>query len=82
MPYKYEDVKPEIFKPENQKTFLKVRDDVNRLIDLAGAVRLDKVMPGGDTWTSMAYVDRLVELGEIKEVPQPKVWGQNRIFIR
>ena len=80
MTYDYEKQKEDIFKEENQATFLKVRDKVKQLLETAGPFRMDKVMPGGDSWTSMAYIDRLVELGEIREVAQEKVWGQNRIF--
>jgi hypothetical protein len=36
----------------------------------------------GDSWTMLACMDRLVELGEIREVPQSGVAGQDRIFVK
>lgn len=36
----------------------------------------------GDGWFMMACVDRLVELGEIREVSKPNCLGQCRIFIK
>lgn len=36
---------------------------------------------GGDTWQKMACVDRMVELGELKEIPNStSSVGQHRIF--
>jgi hypothetical protein len=36
----------------------------------------------GCTWFMMACVDRLVELGEIKEVLRDNIAGQYRIFVK
>jgi hypothetical protein len=36
---------------------------------------------GGDSWTMLACVDRLVELGEIREIVQADVPGQYRVFV-
>ena len=78
--YNYQEEKPKIFIEENQKQFLKCRDIVAKLPDLFIMWEvLNKV--GGDSWLLMAYVDRLVELGEIIEVKQSDyVAGQNRLF--
>jgi hypothetical protein len=36
----------------------------------------------GDSWQRIACVDRLVELGEIREITNPnEVAGQHRIFV-
>jgi len=45
---------------------------------------MDKAMcAGGDSWRQMAYIDRLVELGDIEEVVQDdRIPGQWRIFVR
>lgn len=81
--YYYETEKPEIFTEDGQKMFLGIRNNVNRLLKQAGAVRLHEAISGqtGSSWSMVACVDRLVELGEIKEITSPNVWGQHRVFI-
>lgn len=81
--YKYENEKPNIFLEENQIDFLKVRDRAERLLEISGAFTLEKVIKGitGSSWLMMAYVDRLVELNEIKEIPT-NGFAQERIFTR
>lgn len=80
--YDYQKLKPEVFKEENQQLFLKIRDKVKNLKESSGCFQLESLMRDnvGDTWVMMACVDRLVELGEITEIPQGKVAGQHRIF--
>lgn len=81
--YTYETERTAIFTEDGQKTFLKVRDAAVELIRSAGCVSMgavwDKVM--GDAWFVMACLDRLVELGEIKEITNDSVAGQHRIFV-
>ena len=84
--YNYETEKPKILTDEGQKRFLKTRDYVNALLDRSGAVMMGDAMGGPDSpcssWEAMAYVDRMVELGEIEEVGAPASCGQARIFAR
>lgn len=80
--YNYQKLKPEIFKEENQAKFLAARDKADELLELAGAVTMGRLIGSGDSWVSMAMVDRLVELGELREVRQGNVAGQHRIFVR
>lgn len=82
--YKYEDHRHKIFTDDGQREFLKVRDNVNRLLEDAGAFKITKAFKGlsGNGWTLMAYVDRLVELREIEELTNEYVAGQDRIFIK
>lgn len=82
--YNYETQKPYIFTEFGSRDFLKVRDNVNKLLDQAGAVRMDKAfgVVGGDSWNMLAYVDRMVELGEIREITGANVSGQHRVFVR
>lgn len=84
MSYSYETEKPKILTDVGQREFLKVRDEAHRLLDEAGAFTIFKPSKGisGDLWTMMAYVDRLVELGEIEEITGSDVAGQHRVFIR
>lgn len=62
--------------------FLKIRDKANVLLPKSGAVRMQELIAGtgGDSWMMLACVDRLVELGELREVQQPNCAGQYRIF--
>jgi hypothetical protein len=82
--YKYQDEKVTIFTDQGQRRFLAIRDHVNKLLDQAGAVRLQEAIspPTGCTWHLMACVDRMVELGELREVTDSTVAGQHRIFTR
>ncbi len=82
--YQYKDLKGRLFSDEGQRMFLKVRDFVHDAITKAGAVRMQEAIAaagGGDSWTMLACVDRLVELGEIKEVTDGDVAAQHRVFV-
>lgn len=82
--YNYEEQRKVVFTEEGQKIFLAIRDNVKRLIKEAGAVDMEHAISriGGDSWENMACVDRLVELGEIREIPMHTYsGGQYRVFI-
>jgi hypothetical protein len=82
--YKYEDNRAAIFTEDGQVLFLEIRDRVKKLLGVSGAVRLEEAVKGscGDSWHMLACVDRLVELGEIREIKQQgNVAGQDRIFV-
>lgn len=83
--YNYNDEKKELFTDEGQRMFLRIRDNAKRLLKDAGAARMEEMIShsgGGSSWTMLACVDRLVELGEIREINQGKdVSGQYRIFV-
>lgn len=82
--YVYQAERQWIFTDVGQREFLKVRDRVQRLLREAGAVSMNKAMEGSsapDSWKTMALVDRLVELGELVELPQAECMGQHRVFI-
>ncbi len=83
MNYNYELQKPKLFTDEGQRKFLKVRDNAQRLLNQSGCFTMDKVVACelGNTFEAMACVDRLVELGEIVEVPRnPMMPLQHRLF--
>lgn len=82
--YVYQDVRSRLFTDEGQRMFLKVRDFVQDALQYSGAVRMEEAMKaamGGDSWAMLACVDRLVELGEIKEVTDGDCAGQHRVFV-
>lgn len=78
--YNYEKEKSRTFTEEGQVGFLKTRDKAKELLEIAGAFCITHVMVSGDGWLAMAYVDRLVELGEIKELTGENTKGQYRVF--
>lgn len=68
--YVYSDLRPRIFTDEGQRMFLAIRDKTKGLLKLAGAARCQEMIAGnsGSTWDMLACVDRMVELGEIREI--------------
>jgi hypothetical protein len=81
--YRYEDYKERVFTESLQVMFLKIRDNATELIAKSGAASMERLIAGcaGTNWDMLACVDRLVELGELLEVPNPhSSAGQHRIF--
>lgn len=81
--YNYETEKAKLFTDDGQRQFLKIRDNVQKLLQQSGAVRMQEVLVGatGPTWTLLACVDRMIELGELREISQQNCPGQYRIFV-
>lgn len=82
--YKYEDYKQKIFTDEGQREFLKVRDEVQKLLSISGAFMFEKLYMKISITSShmqIAYIDRLVEIGEIKEISR-NCATQHKIFIQ
>ena len=82
--YQYENEKAAIFTEDGQNMFLKIRDNVNSIIPKSGAIRLGEAIKAtsGNSWTMLACIDRMVELGELKEIKYGDCAGQNRIFVQ
>lgn len=81
--YDYKTQRANVFTEEGQTMFLKIRDTTKALIASAGVARCDKMTAGnsGNVWDMLACVDRLLELGEIREIPNTlSTAGQHRIF--
>jgi hypothetical protein len=84
MSYSYQACRPFVFTEEGQRNFLKIRDKAKELLSLAGAVSSQHLIAcvTGSAWDHLACIDRLVELGELIEIPNPESSaGQHRIFI-
>lgn len=82
--YVYEELKPSLFTERGSVRFMAIRDKAKKLISESGAARLQEIISGsgGDSWEMLACVDRLVELGEIREVTDKRqVAGQHRVFV-
>ena len=84
MSYNYEKEKPKLFIEAHQRLFLEIRDRVHGFLDETGVAKMGFILQGssGDSWVMMACVDRLVELGEIKEVFHGDCVDQDRIFVK
>lgn len=84
MSYDYATERPALFTESGQVMFLQIRDNAARLIAAAGAVRVQELIRdvGGDSWMMLACVDRLVELGELREVTSPGCAGQDRVLVK
>ena len=82
--YDYKVERENVFTEDGQVTFLEIRDKTKELLEKAGAARLQEMIStvSGDSWLMLACVDRLVELGEIKEITAANVPGQYRVFVR
>lgn len=87
MSYDYFTEKPKLFLEENQKLFLAIRDQVEYGLSISGAITMERAarLPDGigsaGNWEMMACIDRLVELGELQELPTAGR-TQNRVFVR
>ena len=84
MSYDYTVEKAEIFTELGAKTLLDISDNVNHLLETAGAFSADKAFKGitGSLWTMLACLDYLVEQGRLYEVTAPDIcWAQHRVFV-
>lgn len=82
MAYDYQTERDKIFTDDGNRMFLLIRDRVKYLLKQAGAVRMQEAIYGatGDSWAMLACVDRMVELGELRELPTNGL-GQHRVFV-
>lgn len=84
MSYDYTIQRLEVITDEAQKSWLPFRDRVLKLVKEAGAVRMHEITkfaPCVNSWTQLAYVDRMVEVGDLREIHYGEVAGQHRIFV-
>lgn len=83
MSYDYKTERPNLFTEDGQLLFLKIRDRTMLLLKEAGAARAEEIMREacGSSWLQLACIDRMVELGELREVTRPgECYGQYRVF--
>lgn len=84
MSYSYREERPWLFTEEGSICLIQARDAALKLLAEAGAFRslapLRKVNYG-DTWKGLAILDRMVEMGDIREVTDSSVAGQDRVFV-
>lgn len=84
MSYRYEDLKPELLTDDGQRLLFFIHGNVQQHLRESGAVRAAEAWRGvtGDRWLMLACLDRLIELGEIRECDNPvSTFAQHRIFV-
>lgn len=84
MTYRYQDHHAWLFSDEGQRALLKLRDWVFSTLRVAGALQVGKAMEVvrvSNSQQFFALVDRLVELGEIEEIPGQTCFSQHRVYI-
>lgn len=82
--YNYATEREKLWTEAGSVLFIAVRDRVKKLLFHSGAFTLGCAIQGvsGDTWVMIAAVDRLAELGEIRELTQSnRVRTQDRVFV-
>ncbi len=81
MSYNYAIERPFVLTDEGQRVLLKMRDLAFELCGKAGAVRADKLMVfSGNSWQIMACIDRLVEVGDLREIQFNNGAWQRKVF--
>jgi len=83
MSYEYLKERSYVLTKEGQCKMFNVRNVADQAIKISGAVRADKLMDAagsGNSWSLMAVVDYLVEVGELREIPTYGAW-QHRVFV-
>jgi len=81
--YDYKVERKRVFTEDGQVTFLAIRDNIKRLLKESGAVRMQEATKGigGDSWTLLACVERLIELGELEEITPDGEVSLCRVFV-
>lgn len=81
--YSYEEHRDWINGPDGTRAVAFVLNRVREVMEPAGAARMYALWPStGDSDTMMAAVDRVVELGVIRELDvTPRPAGQHRVFV-
>ncbi|MEI8223584.1 MAG: hypothetical protein WCG20_00505 [bacterium] len=82
--YNYKKELPKLLTDQGQRNLIKSLDHVRKILKKSGAITMDSALLNhtSDSWENMAYVDRLVDVGVIREIQQKnKTIAQNRIFV-
>lgn len=84
--YEYKNFKAQILTDKGQRLLISVYDTVSRFLNTSGAVSLGAILANTpeecDSWLKIACIDRLIEIGKIRELTPPGVHGQDRVFVR
>jgi len=83
MSYSYQEERPWLFTEKGQECLLQAWDQAQKYLSSAGAFMAFAALRDvhyGDTFKAMAILDRLVELGYVREVTSG-CKGQDRVFV-
>lgn len=82
MPYRYEDLRPQLDTDIGQETLLRVRGNARRLAKTHDVFSAQELWRGvsGDSWLMIAALDYLVEHRQLRDVSAPEVFAQHRSF--
>ncbi len=82
MSYRYEDLKPGVLTDDGQRKLLELVETARSLFRTAGAATFGKLTAGitGDSWTTIAFVDRLIELARIRCV-NPGAAREDQVYV-
>ena len=84
MPYKYADFREGLFTDEGQRTLIRTRDKVFAILKQSGVITMEKAAACSGScsnWDQMAYIDRMVEMGDLRETDKAGGVTQNRMFV-
>lgn len=85
--YRFSDQQAWLASVEAQRAVFFLSGWARGVFETAGAFMSGKAMTVlsrfgvGDTFQMTAVLDRLVELGQLRELTGPEVWGQHRVFV-
>ncbi len=84
MSYDYQTERKWVFTDDGGRQLLRISKKADDILRKAGAATMEKLIAGecGGSWEMMACVDRLVEVGELREVNYGPCAGQHRIFVK
>ena len=83
MSYNYEDHREALFTDQGQRDVITMLQHVESTLEVSGAIRMQEALSSlvDASWHAVACVDRLHELGLIREIPQECTLLQNRVFV-
>lgn len=85
MSYDYETEKGWLFTDQGQRAYLQLHEWSRRALKMAGAFRALEAMAAvsvPDSWKFLALLDRMVELGAVREIAQgAETPSQYRLFV-
>ena len=84
MSYSYHKERQEVFTEHGQVMFLRIRDGVKKALAETGALTVETAMDfagGGSTFTMLACIDRLKELGEIEILQRNGQLSQYNVIV-
>lgn len=83
MAYDYHTEKAKLFTRDGRVMFERIREKVEWLIKVSGAARMSEIIEGerGTDNELMACVDRLTQVGVLKEVTDEQTLNYHRVFV-